>query len=83
MASKYGVLANGGPRQSRGSVGLSQWQGIMKFLNEYKEGMRWLVGNGQRTVLWEFTLQTRISNSILFGSKFLAMTADYVDQSQG
>lgn len=58
-----------------------------EIFNEYKEGVRWVAGNGQRMVFWEerwcrnTPLKLEFPTVYSLAANPLAAVADYVDQS--
>lgn len=89
MASKYGAVEEGEPRLLRGAIGISPWRGIMKFNEDFREGLSWLFGNGQRTSFWEDKWCGSIPLKQVYPTIFSlvanprAMVADYLDLSHG
>lgn len=39
IVSRYGVQTDGDPCLVRGPYGISPWKGIMRFFQEFKEGL--------------------------------------------
>lgn len=65
------------------------WRGIIKFIDDFREGLSWVVGNGQRMPFWEDKWCGNIPLKQVYPTIFSlavsprAMVADYMDLSHG